>query len=151
MFKKFNWGHGIVLALASFIGFILFMIFIFPSDQQNSELVSNNYYEDELNYQKVIDAKKNAATISEKPVYQQTSAGIKLTFPISQTPDGKKIDFQLYRTDDSNLDIKKQEILNAENSVTIPAKVLSKGSYTLKLHWLKNKTPYQLDYDVQWN
>ena len=56
--KKFTWGHGIALALACFIGFILYLIFIFPIGKQTSDLVSDNYYQDELEYQKVIDAKK---------------------------------------------------------------------------------------------
>jgi hypothetical protein len=55
---KFTWGHGIVVALGLFISFILYLIFIFPIGKQNSELVTENYYEDELSYQKVIDAKK---------------------------------------------------------------------------------------------
>ena len=56
MFKNFNWGHGIILGLGSFIAFILFMIFIFPDGQQNAEMVSDDYYAEELNYQEVIDA-----------------------------------------------------------------------------------------------
>lgn len=151
MFKKFHWGHGVAIALAAFIGFILFMILVFPNGKQNSELISDNYYEDELTYQQVIDAKKNAEQLAEKPVYSQSANGIKLTFPSSINPEGKKINFVLFRTDDKNLDVKKEEVLDGTNSLQIPAKVISKGSYTLKVKWLENKKPYQLDYDVLWN
>ena len=61
---KFTWGHGIVVALGLFISFILYLIFVFPIGKQNSELVTENYYEDELSYQKVIDAKNNAETLA---------------------------------------------------------------------------------------
>lgn len=151
MFKKLNWGHGVAIALASFIAFILFMILVFPDGQKNSDLVSKDYYEDELAYQQVIDAKKNAEQLDTHPEFKQTAEGIRLTFPAPIQPDGKKVDFVLYRTDDANLDIKKQEFLDGANSMLIPAKVLYKGSYTLKMMWQKEKKPFQLDYDVTWN
>ena len=150
MFKKFNWGHGIVLALGSFIAFILFMILIFPNGQQGAELVTDHYYNEELQYQEVIDAKKNADLLTEKPIYNQQSVGIKITFPESISPDQSKINFELFRTNDANLDVKKEVALDEKKSFLIPAKVMSTGSYTLKLKWKSDKKPYQLDYDVQW-
>ena len=151
MFKKFSWGHGIVVALASFIAFILFMILIFPEGQQNSELVSDDYYQDELSYQTVIDSKKNADLLAEKPSFQQSPAGIKILFPETLIPKDGKVNFELYRTDDSNLDVKKELSLDAAHAILIPAKVISKGSYTLKIKWQQDKKPYQVDYDVLWN
>ncbi len=150
MFKKFTWGHGVIVALGSFIAFILFMILIFPNGQQNSDLVSKSYYEDELAYQEVIDAKNNAGELTQKPTYNQTQGGIAIVFPISAIPDEKKVDFELFRTDDSNLDVKKQTVLDEANAILIPEKVISKGSYTLKIKWQKNKKTYQIDYDVLW-
>jgi hypothetical protein len=47
--KNFSWGHGVVIALAAFIIFILSMMFLFPNGQKNSEMVTDNYYEEELN------------------------------------------------------------------------------------------------------
>ena len=77
---KFTWGHGIVVALGLFISFILYLIFVFPIGKQNSELVTENYYEDELSYQKVIDAKNNAETLATKPQYAQLPYGIRIAF-----------------------------------------------------------------------
>lgn len=151
MLKKFTWGHGVILALGSFIIFILFMVFIFPNGQKNSELVSENYYEDELIYQQVIDGKNNAANLPEKPQYQQLASGIKIEFPQSIQPDNRTIKFELFRTEDANLDVKKELTLDSQNSFTIPHQVISKGSYTLKLKWSHNKKPYQVDYDILWN
>ena len=75
--KKFTWGHGIAIALGSFICFILYLILIFPIGKQNSELVTESYYEDELAYQKVIDAKANADNQKTKPFFaRRSNAGI---------------------------------------------------------------------------
>ena len=150
MFKKLTWGHGVAIALASFIAFILFMIFVFSNGMQNSELISDNYYHDELTYQDVINAKNNADKLSEKPIYKQTSEGIAIIFPENNAPENSKVNIELFRTEDSNLDVKKELTLNEKNEIIIPATVINKGSYTLKVKWNKNKTPYQIDYDVQW-
>ncbi|MBS1570851.1 MAG: FixH family protein [Bacteroidetes bacterium] len=150
MFKKFSWGHGVVVALALFMGFILFMVFVFPNGKQNSEMVSDNYYEDELHFQKVIDSKKNAEQLEEKPVYSETNEGIKITFPNNIVPDGKKIDFSLFRTDDKNLDVNKTLNLSNNSDFIIPKEILVKGSYTLKVKWEIDKKGYQIDYDVLW-
>lgn len=147
--KKLHWGHGLAIALGCFILFILFLIFIFPIGKQNADMISNNYYEEELEYQKIIDAKDNAAKLEQLPAYKATSEGMLNTFPESIKTDENKVNFILFRTDDSNLDVKKEIVLQ-HNLFLIPKKVISKGSYTLKLKWTQNKKPYQIDYDIQW-
>lgn len=148
--KNFTWGHGIILALGSFIIFILSMLFLFPNRQKNSEMVTEKYYEEELEYQSVIDAKKRADTIKEKPAFSQNAEGIRLTFPKNINNTNADIKFVLNRSDDQNLDVKRSEKLDANQSFLIPAKVLIKGNYTLRLMWTTNKTDYRLDYDVIW-
>ncbi len=150
MLKKFNWGHGVVLALLSFIGFILFMVLIFPNGKQNSEMVSDSYYEEELHYQEVIDAKNNAAALAEQPAYKESANGISIVFPNVIQPDAKKVSFSLYRTDDKNLDVSKEVQVDEQNGFSIPKQVLVKGSYTLKVKWTEKSKPFQVDYDVLW-
>ena len=147
--KNLNWGHGLMIALGCFIVFILFLILVFPIGKQNAEMISNNYYEEELKYQDVIDAKQNAAKLKEIPTYKATNNGMEITFPESVKADNNDVNFFLFRTEDSNLDIKK-DIKLQNNKFVIPAKVVSKGSYTLKLKWSENKIPYQVDYDILW-
>jgi hypothetical protein len=150
MFKKFNWGHGVVLALGSFITFIVLMILIFPHGQQNAEVVSDHYYEDELAYQDVINAKNNADQLIAKPSFDQNVYGITINFPENIKPNGDKVNFLLFRTNDANLDVKKDLELSSNHSFTIPSKILAAGSYTLKVTWKTNKKAYQVDYDVVW-
>lgn len=148
--KNLSWGHGVVIALFAFIAFILSMLFLFPSGQKNSEMVTDNYYEEELQYQDVIDAKKRADNLREKPVYSQSANGIKITFPKDYNNSNTTVKFVLNRTDDKNLDIKKAVQLDASQSFQIPAQVLKLGNYTLRLMWTKDKTDYRMDYDVIW-
>lgn len=148
--KNFSWGHGVVIALFAFIVFILSMLFLFPNGQKNSEMVTDNYYEEELKYQDVIDAKKKADELPEKPVYSQDPKGIKITFPKDYNNSNTTVKFVLNRTDDQNLDIKKSVQLDASQSFIIPSQVLKMGNYTLRLSWTTDKTDYRMDYDVIW-
>jgi len=118
--------------------------------KQNAEMISNNYYEEELHYQDIIDAKENAAKLEKIPEYKATSEGMMISFPETIKVDENKVNFVLFRTDDSNLDVRKEVGLQ-HNVFLIPKKVISKGSYTLKLKWIENKKPYQVDYDILWN
>lgn len=147
--KKLNWGHGLLIALGCFMIFILTLILVFPLGKQNAELISDNYYEEELVYQEVIDAKNNAEALTVTPIYKQSAEGIRITFPEELTVDENKINFFLFRTDDSNLDVKKDLILE-NRSILIPNKILAPGSYTLKIKWYGDKKPHQIDYDVIW-
>lgn len=150
MFKKFTWGHGIALALGSFMIFILSMIFIFSRGWQNSELITDNYYEDELAYQNVIDAKNNADLLTAKPQYLQDASGIKVVFPKDINNGNAKFSIDLHRAEDEKLDIKRDITLDGSNTLFIPAKVLVKGNYVLRTHWTKDSKNYQIDYDLVW-
>ena len=148
--KKLSWGHGVVIAMLGFIVFILSMLFLFPNGQKNSEMVTDNYYEEELQYQDVINAKQKADELVEKPVYSQDASGIKIVFPKDYNNSNTQVKFVLNRTDDQNLDIKKETQLDANQSILIPAQVLKMGNYTLRLMWTKDKVDYRMDYDVIW-
>jgi RPA family protein len=147
--KNLNWGHGLAIALGCFMLFILFLIFVFPMGKQNADMISNNYYEEELQYQDIIDAKNNAAKLEKTPTYKVTNEGMLISFPESIKVDDNTVNFVLFRTADSNLDVKKEVTLQ-HNLFLIPKAVISSGSYTLKLKWKENKKPYQVDYDILW-
>ncbi len=139
-----------VIALLAFIIFILSMLFLFPNGQKNSEMVTDNYYEEELKYQDVIDAKGRGDQLQDKPVYSQDKSGIRITFPKDYDNSNATVKFVLNRTDDQNLDIHKSVQLDMNKSFLIPAQVLTVGNYTLRLSWTKDKKDYRLDYDVIW-
>ncbi|MHA6696539.1 FixH family protein [Chryseobacterium sp. A301] len=150
MLKNFTWGHGVVVALGAFMIFILSLVFIYGRGWQNAEMVSRDYYEDELRYQEVIDAKNKADLLTEKPIYNQNSQGITLEFPASISVDQNSVNFHLFRTDDANLDVEKDLQFQSGRKIHIPKQILFPGSYTLKIAWKSKTVPYQVDYDVLW-
>ena len=63
---KFNWGTGIVITIIAFIAFIMYFVITMSTDNAYShDLVTDKYYQEELNYQEEINAEKNAKKLSE--------------------------------------------------------------------------------------
>lgn len=65
--SKFTWGHGIIVAIISFMAFIVGLVVYFTSTMKNSELITDNYYQEELMFQSVIDAKNRAEKLTQNP------------------------------------------------------------------------------------
>ena len=60
---KWNWGTGLAIALGLFVlsmGYTMYLVF-----QQRFDLVTTNYYEEELAYQETIDRKEQALKLNE--------------------------------------------------------------------------------------
>ncbi|MDR3273512.1 MAG: FixH family protein [Flavobacteriaceae bacterium] len=150
---KFTWGHGVIAALACFIIFICYMIFSVEFSKNSFDLVTDDYYEDGLDFQQEIDASKNVSALLEKPLISiEKGEGIKVTFPKEFTSANTQGKYVLYRPNKKELDVKKNSLdFSPENDIFIPAKVLVQGHYTMKLYWEKDKIHYQMEENVVWN
>lgn len=138
---KINWGTGIVLAFVAFISFIVFFVVkMHTTTQANHELVTEDYYKVELNYQKEIDAQKNAKSLSEEIQFKKTTEGLLLTFPeeINEKTEGV---ISLYRPSNKHLDFTLP--LRISNSyLLIPDKSLLGGRWDIKVSWEENGKDY---------
>ena len=79
---KLNWGTAIVIAFIGFIGFIMFFVVRMSTDDKyNHELVADDYYQQELEYQNDIDKVDNANSLSSEITYKKVDEGLLLSFP----------------------------------------------------------------------
>ena len=79
---KINWGTGIVIAFALFMGFILFFIIkVQTNTKYDNEFVVNEYYKKELLAQQDLDKEQNAYDLKKDQVL------------INLVPEGIAIDF----------------------------------------------------------
>ncbi len=60
---KFNWGYKIVLVYSVFVAGILYLVV--QSSRQQMDLVTDDYYAQEIRYQEKIDQSKRASALSE--------------------------------------------------------------------------------------
>lgn len=114
---KFNWGTGLVIWLALFICFILyFVIRISTEKKYDYDLVTEEYYQKEMVFQKEMDDEANSNTLENNISGEKIAEGWMLTFPknidyskITGTvflyrPSNKKLDFVLpLKLSDPNL------------------------------------------------
>lgn len=132
---KFNWGTGIVFAFIGFISFIMYFIITMNVDKRyEHELVTEDYYAEELAYQNDIDKLNNANTLSENIKYEKTNEGLIIKFPESlefKNITGKVF---LYRPSNKQLDFETAISLSNSN-LLIPDKRLVDGRWNIKIDW----------------
>jgi len=142
---KFNWGTGITLALLLFMGFILSFVYKATfNPKYDHTLVSENYYEEDVNYQKEKDAKQRAKELETQVEIQQTDKGILFVFPTSFTTSNTSGTIGLMRLANKKLDVNTPLKLDDKHSQLIPAEKLVEGRYQLKLSWLNADKTYMI-------
>lgn len=133
--KKFNWGYGVVLAFVVFISFILYFVFTMLTNKKyNHDLVTDNYYQQELDYQNKINAYENSLDLEENITLQKTSEGLLVHFP--KGIDQKKITgtVSLYRPSNKQLDFE-IPILISNNYLLVPENRLVGGRWDITVFW----------------
>lgn len=139
---KINWGTGIVLAFIGFIGFILFFVVkMSMDDRANHDLVTEEYYKEELGYQKEIDAEINANNLSSKLIIRKTPEGLIVEFPKDINLEKIKGTVSLYRPSNKHLDFDLPISLSNAH-LLIPDKRLLDGRWDIKIAWQYQDKPY---------
>ncbi len=136
-----NWGLRIILLYTAFVGGMLFLVY--KCTQQSVDLVSTDYYAQELKFQDKIDRLNNSEKLDVKlaVVYAPEHSIIQIIFPENSTPNNTTGEIVLFRPDNSKLDFK-IPIDIADGVQNIPTDKLSKGLWRVKSSWSTNDTPY---------
>jgi len=132
---KINWGTGIVIAFIAFISFIMyFVINMNINKKYDHDLVTEEYYKEELEYQKDIDKENNAKDLESNITWKKTDKGLQIVFP--ENLDFKKIkgNVFLYRPSNKQFDFETQVSLSDHN-LLIPDKRLLDGRWNIKVDW----------------
>ena len=144
----FNFGHKLLIAFIVF-GFLMFYL-VYQSLHTNFELVSKDYYKDELAYQEVIDATKNANDLVSKTNVYQKGTAVYLQLPselANQSIAGKAY---FYCPADSKKD---RTISLAPDGTGLQAIAIGKeiaiGAYQVKISWTANDKKYYQDSYLQ--
>ena len=132
---KINWGTGIVLAFIGFIAFIMyFVVTMITNDKYNHDLVVDDYYKQELEYQKDIDKQTNANKLVKNISYERTQEGLQINFPNNLEPENIKGKVFLYRPSNKQLDFE-TTISLSKSHLLIPDSSLVDGRWNIKIDW----------------
>lgn len=138
--KKFNWGHGIIIGYVLFVGYILY--FVFTSFGINIDLVSEDYYAQEIAYQDRIDDIENAKEWAGEVTIMRNDAGIEVRFSTEAFEDFNEGTVYCFRPSDVQLDRTFPLNLDENGSFTIPYQVLTSGRYDVQLKWQGKEKGY---------
>lgn len=132
-----HFGHKIFL---TFIAFAVMMgVLVYKSFQTDFELVSKNYYQEELEYQKVIDANQNREALQTPVRIERTAELVRVVLPAEM--NDKELAGAIYFYCPAN---GKQDRSFPIQAVTtdIPLQQLVKGGYVVKTSWTADGKSY---------
>lgn len=142
-----NWGHKLTIFICAFAGMML--VLVYKSTQTNFDLVTKEYYKDELRYQEVIDGTKRANELTTKA--SVTSAGELVNIQLPAELKGLSISGTawFYCAADAKRDIKLPLAVNANGLQQVSKHLLLPGRYTVKLSYTAGKQQYNSETSLE--
>jgi nitrogen fixation protein FixH len=132
-----NWGKGIVIGMVLFMSFIITLVIIMMSN--DTDLVSEDYYQKELAYNEQYNAQQNYMNAGESIELNIIKDTFFLSFP-SKLRTGK-VDIELKRPNNKNQDA--TFTVDAQEKVMIPTALLPKGAFDCTLKGTFKGKPYE--------
>lgn len=137
---KVHWGTGIVIAFLVFAAVILTMVFI--SMNREVDLVSDDYYQQELRHQDQIESVKRSNVLTEQPRIGLRNGIVTLQLPrqFSTSTTGT---LTFYRPADRKKDFVIPLKVDSTGTQFVQTTSLQKGLWRVKARWSHlNQTYY---------
>jgi hypothetical protein len=132
-----DWGKGILLSIIGFVVLIMTMVVI-SVRMDGIELVTENYYEAEINFQDRIDEESSALRL-DRTVISYSTMGKNLVLDLPTGTTGK---LQLFRPSDSKLDREILVDVIGSGSTSVALDDLKPGYWKIQLSWTEEGKNY---------
>lgn len=144
---KLNWGTGIALFYGAFA--LIMIGVVFASRRHDPGLVSEKYYDLDLNYQARLIQKQNTADLQNalKINYSPNQSQIELQFPAELGAVAGKVTF--YRPSDGGLDFTLPVSTDASGKMIIPVAHVSTGLWNIQIEWEAGGKSYFLEEKIR--
>lgn len=140
---KFSWGTGITLSYVIFITVVIGVVIYFHTLDVN--LVSDNYYEQEIKHQSKIDKAERANNLSEKPEIKIDGGNIYIKFPTLFNADEIEGSIVLFRPSNKNKDLTIPLNLNNDLRQNISTNKLDGGVWRIQIDWIARDISYYIE------
>jgi len=135
-----NWGQKLLLVFAVFA---LGMIYLaYRCTKINTDLVTKEYYKDELRYQEVIDGTKSANALSRSIEITQGHQVITVQLPGEMRNEKVSGTIWFYCAADAHRDRHIPMSINNDAFQQIDKNVVLPGSYIVKFDWTSKHQHY---------
>lgn len=141
-----NWGNKLILVFIGFAG--LMATLVYKAVNTRFELVSKEYYQDELRYQDKIDGRSNAAAIGAITV-TGTKENLVVQLPKEMLGLAIKGEIWFYCKTDAAKDVRLPLTVDAEGRQMIARKQLLADTYLMKLSWETADKKYYLEKEIE--
>jgi hypothetical protein len=138
---KMNWGAGIAILYIGFVAMILVLVFM--STRQKIDLVTDQYYAEELRFQDKINKTERARHLTEPLQWEVSEKGIAIHYPKMFSEKNISGNVKLYCPSDNNKDLF-FTVQTQDHTQLITADQIPDGRYYLQIDW-KNGT------ETYWN
>ena len=116
---------------------VFILSFVYKSiamDEYQHELVSEDYYKDELHYQEEIDKLNNANKLEEDIILKNSKEGVVIQFPAEMDNNEIKGKIHFQRLSNKKLDFS-EEIKLENHQQLIDAEKLVSGKWVVRIDW----------------
>lgn len=144
-----NWGNKLVLVFVCFGGLTGYLVY--RCMQVPVNLVTNDYYKEELVYQNVIDGKNRARTLGSDVRIYQAEQQVVIQLPTEMKPFVTTGDILFYCAASSGKDRKIPLLADSNARQVIPAGTLLPGRYEVKINWSANNQFYYAEQALKIN
>ena len=134
-----NWGYKILFVYIAFVAAMLFLVF--KASFQKDDLVTEDYYAQELKYQQKIDQMERTNALSAQLQYVYSNGSLKINFPKDFNGKALTGNIVLYCPSDEKKDIR-QDFSIQNNTLSVPVPVNYKGAFELHINWQSGGQQY---------
>ena len=136
---RLNWGAGIAILYLGFVAMIVVLVVM--SMRQKIDLVTDEYYAEELLFQGKIDKIKRAQALPEPLKWEVTDDAILIQYPGNFAENTLSGTVKLYCAADNKRD--RSFPVNPENHMqVIPLSKIPEGRFSLQIDWKQGQDLY---------
>lgn len=142
---KLSWGWKIAMLYGGFVVMMISLVVL--SSQQKIDLVSKDYYKEEIAYQNVLDASKNQANLTGTLTIRANEQEVTIDFPNDHNNKQLTGNVNFYAAENKDWD-KNFRINTSANKLVIPREQLRKIRYTLRVSYMANGKSFYYETQV---
>lgn len=137
---QLSWGFKIGILYASFVLLILTMVSL--TMRENVDLVTKDYYAQELAYQDKINTVSRTMALGEALTWEVKQGVLTLKFPSQFANEQIQGNIYFFRPSDASLDVTVDLPSNRDSITSVATTSLKKGVYKMQINWAVGKEKY---------
>ena len=146
---KISWGHALVIFFVLYISMLVG--FVIKSTTVDHSLVVENYYDHDIAYQAKLDKITNRNLLDTDLRIQYMAAENNLALDFGPRSSVKKVEVQMYRASNKDLDFTKALAISDEKVYDLSLPEMLPGLWKVRVNWDDKDRSYFKEQDLYIN